>query len=293
MDALQEFSEDAQQCATLATETRIAFTKWGKMVGELHACTEQESGSTSQKREAIKVDQAVANIEKKFATDAADDAKTQAEAVKKQLEKAEKRLDNALENVPGPWAQVAQAAVGGFAQALPSIVAGALPAVLAAANPAYGVSQALGASAQQGANATAKAVADQAAQAKQAVAQTIAEATPPNVPTTAADPAYSAALGIRDLITHFYEYLGGEKGEIDLSKFKEVENAEKPEVTDNSETAKGEQNQSSISYLVGTLTSQKSRVDVTGTEPNKKLQLAFDKLIKVSHFPILEAYIVF
>lgn len=276
MDALQDFSEDAQQCAALATETRRAFTKWGKMVGELHACTEQESGSTSQKREAVKVDEAVAKIEKKFATDAVDDSKTQAEAMKKSLERAEKRLDNALDNVPGPWAQVAQAAVSGFAQAIPSIVAGALPIVLASANPAYGISKALGAGVQQSANATAEAAANNTAHAVDETARLATEAKA--AAATAADPAYAAALGMKDMTAHFYEYLGGEQGEIDLSKFRGSERTE----NDSSEAAQSED--SSIAYLVGTLTSQKNSIDKTNTEPNKKLQTAMDKLIKVILF---------
>ncbi|KAJ5614566.1 hypothetical protein N7528_008220 [Penicillium herquei] len=277
MDALEEFSEEAKQCAVLATETRVAFSKWGKMVGELHACTEQESGATSQKREAVKVDQAVANIEQKFAKVAAEDSKTQAEAMKKQLDKAEKRLDNALENVPGPWAQVAQGALTGFAQALPSIVAGVLPAVLAAANPAYGISQAAGAAAKQGANVTAQAVADQVA--AKGTADTAA-ANAPSVPTTAADPAYGAALGIKELTTHFYEYLGGEKGKFDMSKFKEPESTGAAETA---EPAEKPQSDSSVSYLIGSLKSQKDAIDVTNTEPNKKLHLAFDRLIKTAN----------
>ncbi|KAL4887552.1 hypothetical protein BJY04DRAFT_212586 [Aspergillus karnatakaensis] len=274
LDALQDFSSDAQQCATLATQTRQAFAKWGKMVGELHACTEQESGSTSQKREAVKVDQAVANIEKKFAGEAVEDAKTQAGIVKTQLERAEKRLDHALENVPGPWAQVAQAAVSGFAQAVPSIVAGALPAVLAAANPAYGISQALGAGVKQGANGAANT-------SVQGTDGSTQDTTVLQVPTTAADPAYAAALGIKDLTTHFYEYLGGEKGEIDLAKFRGTEGADRTDKTPNGETADAEDG--SVAYLIGTLTSQRNAIDKTNTKPNKKLHAAFDKLIKVAN----------
>ena len=286
MDALEEFSDEAKQCATLATETRVAFNKWGKMVGELHACTEQESGTTSQKRDAVKVDQAVTTIEQRFASVAAADSKTQAEAVKKQLDKAEKRLDNALENVPGPWAQVAQGALTGFAQAVPSIVAGVLPAVLAAANPAYGISQAAGAAVKQGVNSTAQAVVGQVA--ANGAADIAAANTPPPVPTTAADPAYGAALGIKELTTHFYEYLGGEKGKFDMSKFKESESTG---AADSAEPAEKPQSDSSISYLIGSLKSQKDSIDVTNTEPNKKLHLAFDRLIKVSIFGLFLLYL--
>ncbi|WXC47699.1 hypothetical protein QX201_007413 [Fusarium graminearum] len=54
-DALQSFNDDAQRCAKLATETRQAFTTWGLMVGELHACTEAESGITSIQKEATRI----------------------------------------------------------------------------------------------------------------------------------------------------------------------------------------------------------------------------------------------
>ncbi|KAJ5765758.1 hypothetical protein N7520_005317 [Penicillium odoratum] len=248
MDALQDFSEEAKQCATLATEIRMAFNKWGKMVGELHACLEQESTNTSLKQDIVKVDALVAIIDKKFATAAVEDSKLQAEAMQKQVQRAEKRLDNALDNLPGPWAQVAQAAVSGFAQALPYVMGGILPAVLAAANPAKPNNN----------NAQT----------------TDSAASSPAI--TAADPAYAAALEMKDFTAHFYENLGGEKGEINLEKFR---GSDKP--TDDADGAQSDN--SSIGYLIGTLTNQQNSIEKTNTEPNKKLHASLNRLIKVAN----------
>ena len=87
-----DFSTEAKQCAVLATETREAFTKWGKMVGELHAATEHQQGQTSIERDETKAAENVANIDYQFADDAAKTAKDLVNKVSIQLNKAEQRL---------------------------------------------------------------------------------------------------------------------------------------------------------------------------------------------------------
>ena len=83
----------------------------------------------------------------------------------------------------------------------------------------------------------------------------------------ASDPAFAAAKEIIALVTSFYEFLGGETGTIDWEKFEEPKiKSEKP---------------SGLSYLSATLNGHKKKVDVTGTEANKKLIAAYDGLIKV------------
>ncbi len=91
-DAVKDFSEDAKQAAKLATETREAFTLWGKMVGELHAATEHQQGTTSIERGATSVAEKMAAIDQTFAEKAAETATNGVLYAKKQVEKAEKRL---------------------------------------------------------------------------------------------------------------------------------------------------------------------------------------------------------
>lgn len=91
-DALDDFQTDARQAAELATKTREAFSLWGKMVGELHAATEQKQGQTSVERNDARSQEIVANIEKTFAVDAQAAAKAGMEHANDQLKKAEKRL---------------------------------------------------------------------------------------------------------------------------------------------------------------------------------------------------------
>ena len=137
-DSLGDFAQEARACTALATETQIAFSNWGKMVGELHACTENQQGAVSIKRETVAIDQEVVTIEEKFASKAAEAAKENVQAVAKQLEKAEKRLgilsfhlepycradilviDVAIDKVPGPSESVIQGAVTGFVSNLPA-----------------------------------------------------------------------------------------------------------------------------------------------------------------------------
>ena len=130
-DALDDLADNARRSAVLATETREGFSKWGKMVGELHAATEHQQGHTSAERDETKAAENVAKIEQTFAVDAVAASKENVTHVTEQLKKAEKRLgeyfqskspnpltpfglDTALDKVPGPWATVAQGAVTGF-----------------------------------------------------------------------------------------------------------------------------------------------------------------------------------
>ncbi|MDI1489093.1 MAG: hypothetical protein OHK93_008371 [Ramalina farinacea] len=113
-DALDDLADNARRAAVLATETREGFSKWGKMVGELHAATEHQQGHTSAERNETKAAENVAKIEQTFAVDAVAASKENVTHVTEQLKKAEKRLDTALDKVPGPWATVAQGAVTGF-----------------------------------------------------------------------------------------------------------------------------------------------------------------------------------
>lgn len=235
------------------------------MVGELHACTEAQLGKTAQDRDVTTIDQAVAKIDQKFTTEATEETKAQVTRVTKQLERAEKRLDSAIENVPGPWATTVQGAVGGFLQAVPNIVGAVLPAVLAAANPMAGVANALSGAANKGGQGGKP--------AKSAPAKDTGSAqsyTPQTSQVTVADPSYAVAGALRDLVTHFYEFLGGDNGPVDWAKFEEkTSDAAK-------DTPEG------ISYFLGNINGQRAKVDVTNTEANKQLMSVFDTLTRVS-----------
>ena len=89
------------------------------------------------------------------------------------------------------------------------------------------------------------------------------------VAEVASDPVYAAAGELRGLVTHFYEFLGGETGTIDWSKFEE------PKEGSTVDTPSG------TSYLSATLNGRKKLIDVTGTAPNKKLIGVIDDLIRV------------
>lgn len=91
-DALDDFADNARRAAALATETRAAFSHWGKMVGELQAATEHQQGHTSAERNEAKAAENVAKIEQTFAVDAVAASKEHVEHVTEQLKKAEKRL---------------------------------------------------------------------------------------------------------------------------------------------------------------------------------------------------------
>lgn len=82
----------------------------------------------------------------------------------------------------------------------------------------------------------------------------------------AGDPSYAAAGELRDLVTHFYEFLGGEKGNIDWAKFEEPQDGN---------------TESGTSYLLATLKGRQGEIDRTDTAPNKKLNKVIDGLIEV------------
>lgn len=76
----------------LATETRIGFSNWGKMVGELHACVEKQQGGASVSQETTDRDQYLAKIERNFSSKSAELTKDSVVAMGKQFESAEKCL---------------------------------------------------------------------------------------------------------------------------------------------------------------------------------------------------------
>ena len=258
-DALARLVNDATECSKLARETREAFKKWGLMCTELQSCTEGEITTTAIKREGVKIDEEMAVLEKSFSEEAKETVEAQVQRASTQLGKAEKRLDSALSNVPGPWQSILQTAVTGWTQAIPHIIGGVLPMILAASNPLAGAAIAL-----KGSNALAP------------TPNHTSKTTDPNVSggstTTPAptvhDPAYATATAIRGLVSHFYDYLGGDSGAVDWTKFTKA--SEDPAAT------------SGIVYLLGNFTGQKTNLDVTNTEPNRKIVANLDALIKVS-----------
>ncbi|KAK3389849.1 hypothetical protein B0H63DRAFT_409714 [Podospora didyma] len=266
-DALTAFNKDAKLCARLATETREAFTKWGLMVGELHACTEAESGNTSIQKEATKIDEEVTKVKEKFAIDAKKDVEEQVRKADEALKRAEKRLDQAIDKIPGPLENLVSGVVNGFTQALPTIISAALPAVMAAVNPAgaatTAISGALGNSLKQSVGAAVSGGAVGGAPANRTAAQPVAQ-----VPAVVDDPAYAAAIAIRELVNHFYEYLGGDTGAFDMSKFVEAGGA--------GAVPQG------AAYFIGTLESQQSTLEVTNSDANLKLRSAYDNLLNVT-----------
>jgi hypothetical protein len=76
----------------LATETRITFNTWGRMVGELHACSELKHGQAGLKLDALEVEESIANVAKTFAEQSLTDSAKNVEVMTKRVEKAEKRL---------------------------------------------------------------------------------------------------------------------------------------------------------------------------------------------------------
>ncbi|KAG5658028.1 hypothetical protein KAF25_006979 [Fusarium avenaceum] len=244
-DALKSFNDDAQRCAKLATETRQAFTTWGLMVGELHACTEAESGLTSIQKEATRIQEETTKVEEKFAVQAQDDAKNLVQEAAKGLKRAEERLDKAIDKVPGPLESMVGSMVSGFTQSIPQIMSAVVPQMLAASNPALAATSAIVGS----------------SMAQQATANGTRNGTN-SAPAVASDPAYAAATGIRDLVNYLYQYLGGDSGQPDWSKFE-------------GDSKTGTQG---VAYFLGTIQSQQSNVEVTNTEPNKKLMGVYGSL---------------
>lgn len=111
-----------------------------------------------------------------------------------------------------------------FTQALPGIVSAAIPTVLSSAIPA-----------------------------------SLRQSPQPMDTAT-----YIAAISAQNLVIHYFEYLGGDSGSADLSKFARSDT------------------QSGAACFTNAFQTIKSGVDVTNTTDNKKLLDALDKLIRVS-----------
>ncbi|KAH6842264.1 hypothetical protein B0I37DRAFT_194901 [Chaetomium sp. MPI-CAGE-AT-0009] len=256
-DALEDFSNDAKTCAKLAAEIREAFGTWGRMVGELHVVTENQKGLTAIDAERTRIDEAVAKIEETHTAKAVEAVKKEVTRASKNVERQQKNLDTMIDKVPGPWAAALQTAVSSFAQALPSI----LGAAASARNPA------------------AAGAALAAGQAGAAASNTASSGTPQTKVPVLADPAYATAATIQNLVNLYYEYLGGDKGNIKWDKFRETTTTDSKDTTtgdDSKDTPQG------LAYILGTLKGQKANIDVTDTAPNKKLLGAYDSLIKLS-----------
>ncbi|KAH0524984.1 hypothetical protein TsFJ059_007416 [Trichoderma semiorbis] len=82
------------------------------------------------------------------------------------------------------------------------------------------------------------------------------------------DPSFSRATEIRDLVNHFYSFIGNEKGPIDWEKFKGSPEA-------------GANEFQGLTYFLGPLRGLQQTTDVTGTKANRKLMTAYNTLIKV------------
>ncbi|KAL2126681.1 hypothetical protein VTI74DRAFT_422 [Chaetomium olivicolor] len=264
-DALDDFASDAKTCARLATQMREAFGKWSSMVGELHAATENKKGLTEIDLDKTRTDELVVKIEEVHASASFDEAKKLVARAAAAVDKQQKNLDTMIDKVPGPWESVLQSAVSSFAQAVPTIIGGAL---MAKANPLGLAAGALAGQAGAGAGAAQNAPTNSTSTTSKGTPQS--QAQPP-----LADPAYATAATILDLVNHFYEYMGGEKGDIKWDKFKETTTTAGKH-TDTDTATDGPQG---LAYLLGTLKGQKQNIDVTNTPPNKKLIAAYDALI--------------
>ena len=127
-------------------------------------------------------------------------------------------------------------------QLLPHLIAARLPGTLAGSNP-------LAPGQTAGPNATSGS----------------ASTSAPNLH----DPAYAVAVTMRGQVSHFYDYLGGESGTVDWTKF----------------AKSSEDAPSGVVYLLANFNGQKANMDVTNTEPNKKVIALLNTLIKVSWDP--------
>ncbi|KAF2820602.1 hypothetical protein CC86DRAFT_428357 [Ophiobolus disseminans] len=219
------------------------------MIGELHVCAEAQVKKTSHERETTKVGEAVAQIGQKFASEAAEETN---EAAREGREAA--RHGDCQMDVPTPWETCIQGAITCFVQAVLSIVGQMVLVMLAASNPMMGSNMAFNIVAKQGAGATNGTGATQ--QQQQAFV---------------ADPSYAAADLLRDLVTHFYQYLRGDSGPVDWTKFDEKKEPNAPDTP------------AGISYFHRNLSGQKSRIDVSNTDANKRLLSAIDTLIRIAN----------
>ncbi|KAL7917193.1 hypothetical protein ACQKWADRAFT_326242 [Trichoderma austrokoningii] len=190
IDALEDLSRDAQRCADLASETREAFAKWGKMVSELQMYTEAQAGNTSIRANAAATDQRVTEIEMKFAVEASEKAESSVLRAAERLRKSEDELNKAIKKVPNPWVAAALDTFKCYTQTIPTIVAGAI----------FG-----GGKGNQATHEPGHAV----------------HLWKTSVPPTLDDPCYASATAIRGLVNHLYKYLGNDKDPINWEKFKD------------------------------------------------------------------------
>ena len=152
-------------------------------------------------------------------------------------------------------------------QAMPSIIGGILPAVLQAANPATAVANALGASMNKFNQSTAAPGLEGASATPQAATE---------LQQSVLDPAYASAALVKPILDIFYEFLGGEKGEINWDKLSDAPPAETDSATPPKSVNQG------VSFLLGNLNGQRSTINVTQSEPSKALGDAIDRTINVS-----------
>ena len=146
---------------------------------------------------------------------------------------------------------------------------------MAASNPLGAVAMSAGAMAKPGNGPVINGNPSNASSAVAATEQGIDAARKAN------DPAYAVAGELRDLVTFFHEFLGGDKNSIDWTKFEE------PKEGASKTTPSG------TAYLLATLKGRKSQIDVTGTDANKKILGIIDELIKVKLGLALFPYVYF
>ncbi|TFB06750.1 hypothetical protein CCMA1212_000351 [Trichoderma ghanense] len=236
-DALEDLSRDAQRCAKLASETREGFAKWGKMVGELQMCMEAQAGNTAIRANAAATEERAAEIEMKFAVQSSEQARSSVMRAAEKLKKSEDELNVAIQKVPGPWKTAALGAFVCYTQTIPTMVAGAI----------FG-----GRKEDKGTNERGH----------------TRRFWQKKVPPTLDDPCYASATAIRDLVNHFYNFLGNDNGPIDWEKFKD-------------HSGESDVEHQGVGYLLGTLKGQQQSTDRTGSDDNKKLMEAYGSLTKV------------
>jgi hypothetical protein len=247
--AVDDFSKDANRCAKLASETREAFGRWAKMVGELNMCTVQQESLNSIHADTVAADQRMTEIEAKLATEERENTKIRIQDAARRRDTTQKLLDIAIKNVPSPWESIAQGAVICYTQTIPTVIASIIPSALGTIPKVLD---------------TIPAAINAVAGATEAIA-----GAPASAPAVRDDPAYASAINIRDFVNHFYEFLGNDTEPIRLDKFRE------PTTPSKENTNQG------MSYLLGTLNAHRKFMDVSNTEPNKKLMDAYKTLIEV------------
>lgn len=158
-------------------------------------------------------------------------------------------------------------------QAVPAIVAGVLPAVLQASNPGAAIAGALGGALNKS-NQPVSTTATGAGGSGNAP-QTVISQSPTTLQQSVLDPAYASAATVKPILDTFYEFLGGEKGEIDWDKLSDAP----PAATEGSANSKPLPQ--GVTFVLGNLNGLKSATHATETEPSKALMAAFEKATKV------------